>query len=68
VLVLAAAIYMDWYQCFKLKDKHISSVLTKLPLVLRWAVYYGFIGVILVAFIMQSGGYGGNVSFAYGGF
>lgn len=68
VFVLALAAFMDWYQFARLKDKHISVALTKLSPVLRWLVYYGFIGVILLAFIMQSGGYGGIISTAYANF
>ncbi|MEG0762939.1 MAG: MBOAT family O-acyltransferase [Oscillospiraceae bacterium] len=66
--VLGIAIFMDWYQCFKLRGKHISKALVNMPIVWRWIVYYALMGIILLGFIMQSGGYGGNVSLAYAGF
>lgn len=66
VLVLAMA--LDWYQCFKLKDNHISTAFTKLPLIWRWLSYYALIGIIILGFIMQSGGFGGTISTPYAGF
>lgn len=66
VIVLALA--LDWYQCFKLRDKHISIAFTKLPFFWRWLSYYAFIGIIVLGFIMQSGGFGGTISTPYAGF
>lgn len=68
VFVIVVAMMMDWYQCFKLRDAHISTALTKLPIVWRWLSYYAFIGIIMLGFIMQSGGFGGTISSPYAGF
>ncbi|MBP8856152.1 MAG: MBOAT family protein [Oscillospiraceae bacterium] len=67
-VVLAAAVLMDWWQCFKLRDRHISTALANLPVLPRWLCYYALLGVILLAFLMQSGGYGGNIQSPYAGF
>lgn len=68
VLVLALAFFMDWRQCFKMKNAHISTAFVKLAMVPRWLVYWVLITLTLIGLIMQSGGYGGNVSFAYANF
>ena len=65
--VLALAFCADWVQCFKLRDKPVIGAVAKLRLPVRWAIYYLLIGCVLVAYIMQSGGFG-TVSFAYAGF
>ena len=66
LLVLSLGIYMDWKQCFCLKGRHISTVLFTHAAPLRWAQYWGFTALILAAFIMQSGGFGGmGPTYAY---
>lgn len=65
--VLCAAFYMDWLQCFRLKDAHASTALAAQPTARRWLAYYALLGCILVGMIMQSGGFG-TVSFAYANF
>ncbi len=65
--VLCAAFYCDYLSCFKYKNAHISTVLAKQKPLLKWAIYYALIFIILVGFIMQSGGFG-TVSFAYAQF
>ena len=65
--VLTLAFVADWFQCFKLRDKPVIGAVAGLRPLARWAVYYLLIGCVLVAYIMQSGGFG-TVSFAYAGF
>ncbi len=65
--VLMLAFYFDWKSCFKLKGAHIQSEIAKQKPLLKWAIYYLLIVLILVGFIMQSGGFG-TVSFAYAQF
>ncbi|MDD3428623.1 MAG: hypothetical protein PHG02_01290 [Oscillospiraceae bacterium] len=64
---LAIAVYMDVYRCFTLKGKCLTTGLAKAAPIVRWTIYYVLIGFICVAFIMQSGNFGG-ASFAYAGF
>ncbi len=66
-LVLILAFYCDFLSCFRHKSAHISTVLSKQKPAVKWAVYYALIFLILIGFIMQSGGFG-TVSFAYAQF
>ncbi len=67
LIVIFIGIYTDWLQCFRCKDAHIALRVAALKPIARWGVYYGLILLILVAFVMQSGGFG-TVSFAYANF
>ncbi|MDL2325020.1 hypothetical protein LJC61_07755 [Ruminococcaceae bacterium OttesenSCG-928-A16] len=64
---LAAALWADWAQCFKLKGKSLANGIAALRPVPRWFVYFFITLACFAAFIAQSGGFGG-ASFLYGGF
>ncbi len=66
-LVLTAGYWMDHISFFRLKDAHISTALAAQNPIVRWALYFLLVGIILLAYILQSGGYG-TVSFAYANF
>ncbi len=64
---LAAALWADWAQCFKLKGASLATGLAALRPRLRWTVYFLLVLGCFAAFLAQSGGFGG-ASFLYGGF
>ena len=67
LFVLCIAFYTDWLQCFRYHDAPVCEALARRKPAVRWLCYYLFIGCVLAAFIMQSGGFG-TVSFAYANF
>lgn len=66
-VVLCIGILADWMQIFRLKDNHITTAIALQKPAIRWVLYYGLIALVLVGFIMQSGGFG-TVNFAYANF
>ena len=69
VLTISIGIYMDYYQCWKLKNKHISiAIENKKNIVVRYLIYYVLISFILVGFIMNSGGFASGNFGAYANF
>lgn len=67
LVCLAAALWADWAQCFKLKGKSLAAGLGGLRPLPRWCIYFFITLACFAAFIAQSGGFGGS-SFLYGGF
>lgn len=66
-LCLAAALWADWFQCFRLKGAPLALAFKRLRPAPRRILYYAIVLCCFAAFIMQSGGFGGG-SFLYGGF
>lgn len=68
MLGLAIAFYLDWQQFHHYKGKSPDQVLAGQKPCVRWVLYYALVICILAGFILQSGGFGNGMNFAYANF
>jgi len=66
VIILTSCLGLFILDCFqKYRNTRIEETITKLPGIVRWAVYYGMIIAIMFSFIMTTNEYGQAGAFIY---